>query len=683
MSTIETSVTRLLVLTKHLLESLTQWAHQEASDKVVLDAYVKLGNDFRAAVRSFSAARVDISDLGDVPRALRIVLESALSEEPTQRNLDKFLPKIRGIIVALLQSLKNKQARAKELAADLNMPLNMSHDHLQDDRPGSAMPAKAHILPGAAPEHSRYSRAAQPRDLLLASSDALAKLQKGNVILRRASKRFSAYQFAKLANLSGSHMLRISAELPVPQPGGATEAEDIHEATSHSTPLGKSAEDAGLADSYIFLRIGDKTKKVQVQFPMTMASLRLLFVEKFAYSPKTASFPEIYALDLRTNVSFELEEHRVEEEVKTGTLLLLKAPTDQEESLSSLESSVHVLNSRMDTLSSELVKQIKDALDSAPISAHLLASQVSQPATASTGEASKELEQRNAMLTKALKNLQQEFKDVSQILQARDAQVKQLTAAMQHEIGMLKEACLEESSPVKSRSFMEESYTRLSEDSDSLLTKVDDLQDMMEALRKDVAQRGVRLGAKQLKSTQKEICAVKLQLSDLIEYIRDGKPSWKKIWESELDKVCEEQQFFNLQDDLTHDLDEDIRKIEETFELIEKCSVHQSKQTPKKNAFASQMVLPGPGESMYNLRDAVLSEVCALKPDHESRLDAIAKAEKIRERERQLQSLTQFQEELGDFVDEKKLKSSGGIEDLEKRRQQQDAENLKSSFGVI
>ncbi|KAM9889822.1 hypothetical protein OXX79_011868, partial [Metschnikowia pulcherrima] len=49
MATIESSVTRLLVSTKHLLESLTQWARREADDKFVSDAYVKLGNDFRAA----------------------------------------------------------------------------------------------------------------------------------------------------------------------------------------------------------------------------------------------------------------------------------------------------------------------------------------------------------------------------------------------------------------------------------------------------------------------------------------------------------------------------------------------------------------------------------------------------------------------------------------------------------
>lgn len=106
LNTIESSVTRLLVSTKHLLESLTQWARREADDKFVSDAYVKLGNDFRAASRAFTNAGVDISDIGDVPQALRIILEAALSEAPTQGNLDRFLPNIRNIIVTLLQNLK-------------------------------------------------------------------------------------------------------------------------------------------------------------------------------------------------------------------------------------------------------------------------------------------------------------------------------------------------------------------------------------------------------------------------------------------------------------------------------------------------------------------------------------------------------------------------------------------------
>lgn len=56
---------------------------------------------------------------------------------------------------------------------------------------------------------------------------------------------------------------------------------------------------------------------------------------------------------------------------------------------------------------------------------------------------------------------------------------------------------------------------------------------------------------------------------------------------------------------------------------------------------------------------------------------------KIREKEREMMRLDKFQEELGDFVDDSKLKKSGGIDELERMRQLRDNENLKSSFGII
>ena len=77
----------------------------------------------------------------------------------------------------------------------------------------------------------------------------------------------------------------------------------------------------------------------------------------------------------------------------------------------------------------------------------------------------------------------------------------------------------------------------------------------------------------------------------------------------------------------------------------------------------------------------MLNDIVGLTPNHESRLEAIERAEKLREKERDMMKLTKFQEELGDFVEDKKLKNQG-IEEIEKQRQLRDIENLKSSFGV-
>lgn len=61
MYTIESTVTRLLVATKRLLESLTHWAKREASEQDVSDIYVTLGNEFNIACRAFLSSGVEVA----------------------------------------------------------------------------------------------------------------------------------------------------------------------------------------------------------------------------------------------------------------------------------------------------------------------------------------------------------------------------------------------------------------------------------------------------------------------------------------------------------------------------------------------------------------------------------------------------------------------------------------------
>jgi hypothetical protein len=61
MGTIEASVTKLLIATKQLLESLTQWSRRQASENDVSDIYVSLGNEFNRAVVCFQNAGIDMS----------------------------------------------------------------------------------------------------------------------------------------------------------------------------------------------------------------------------------------------------------------------------------------------------------------------------------------------------------------------------------------------------------------------------------------------------------------------------------------------------------------------------------------------------------------------------------------------------------------------------------------------
>ncbi|WFD19766.1 Bud site selection protein 6 [Malassezia caprae] len=58
----ESSVTRLLVATKLLLESLTQWSQGRETETNVSRIYVRLGNDFNAALSAFISANVDMAE---------------------------------------------------------------------------------------------------------------------------------------------------------------------------------------------------------------------------------------------------------------------------------------------------------------------------------------------------------------------------------------------------------------------------------------------------------------------------------------------------------------------------------------------------------------------------------------------------------------------------------------------
>ena len=114
LSQIEKSVTHLLVATKQLLETLTQWSRHQATDAQVSDVYVRLGYEFNIACRAFTAINVDTSDLGNVPELLRHILEATLSQEASVESLDKYLPRIRDIIITLLHGLKRKQQKLRQ-----------------------------------------------------------------------------------------------------------------------------------------------------------------------------------------------------------------------------------------------------------------------------------------------------------------------------------------------------------------------------------------------------------------------------------------------------------------------------------------------------------------------------------------------------------------------------------------
>jgi len=58
----------------------------------------------------------------------------------------------------------------------------------------------------------------------------------------------------------------------------------------------------------VFLQVGQEVKKAMMEPGLTIPSLRMLFVDKFAYNPGQEDFPAIYIRDPSSGVQYELED---------------------------------------------------------------------------------------------------------------------------------------------------------------------------------------------------------------------------------------------------------------------------------------------------------------------------------------------------------------------------------------
>ncbi len=70
----------------------------------------------------------------------------------------------------------------------------------------------------------------------------------------------------------------------------------------------------------VFLQVGREVKKTTLDPGFTVSSLRVLFVDKFAYSPGKDNFPAIYIRDPSSGIEYELEDM---DEVKEKCVLTL------------------------------------------------------------------------------------------------------------------------------------------------------------------------------------------------------------------------------------------------------------------------------------------------------------------------------------------------------------------------
>ncbi|KAG8884366.1 Bud site selection protein 6 [Tulasnella sp. 332] len=513
----------------------------------------------------------------------------------------------------------------------------------------------------------------------------------------------------------------------------------------------------------VYLQVGRSVKKVMIErgSSMSFASLRVLFVDKFSYSPGQDNFPAIYIRAPMGDIQYELEDIN---EIKDGCLLSLNIePLDQvkqhiDMQMASLSNDIKDLkaavNSQRRMSATPMPISIPPSTNATPQQARPtdqqfqgLARRLSRinrgvdeppmsngryPAATfgvpkmqplieqstggtfqslyqaqtptggsfqslvphSTGGSSFTFVSEGGVTSRIAHDLKSQFDEVQNLRRDLGIMRQVYTDFMgqaKTAIGTFRSQTetvqgLANSKIGGSRAYIDTGKAKLDTRSQNVLTKIEELQDLVEGLRDDVLKRHISPKANVMKSLKADIQASQKELDNLTEHISTVKPIWKKTWEEELQNIVEEQQFLAHEEELISDLIEDHKALMEVFGHVEKVITIRNNTMPSSGSGRGGRVMrtgrqfrPPPPEAGHDGLSTVMLEIRGAAIDPTRRLKAIEANQKAREKERMARS-DEFTEELGEFVNQKKLKMTGGIEETERLRQLRSDHTLKNMF---
>lgn len=683
---IPTATSHLLTSTKSLLQSLTAWSTQELSVSEVSSQFVQFGDAFKQLKRSYTAYGITIDDIPDIPGKVRDILEKSLVLTPSSSNLDTFLPMMGDAVAGMMSMLKEKQAEMTKLE------LSKSRESLKSNSSNNG--------------------------------NAMDKLAKNSGLMRRASKRYSAYQTNNIMGMNSPNaensfnsanmpktpefqkqmqdieeqeieqqkeviqktlsptILPVESIISENVDGGNLTKESIENTDistlEHPLPQPPASLDESEAmhrgSQNIFLKYKNSVKKVTINLPISLANIQVLFTQKFSYS-SGSSFPSVYIQDGPNTMTYELEDIK---DVRAGCILSLHEPDLKSAIFQHFETQLDSVRNDMMKMEDKLIKKL-DMLSLKSSNRNSVAPVTPQSADSSNVIFEQKMEQMREKHKKDQQSIQDLKFELNKLRQHEERSSKSLRVAVEEAMNTVADL---NSISIKAQDvdspYMKNCKEMASEGCEKLVIQLDDLQDMIEVLKTDITKRGVKPSQAQRQHITKGMKKIQCDLQQLKEFFTREKKNWNNLWSKTLNKIVEDQHFFKSQEEIVVFLDQDWQSANETFDLILECA----QGLDKAGGVKSRLPIADPSISFDKASEALFAQVESLEPNHEERVEAIKKLERVREMEKEILMTNEFQEELGDFVEAKMLKSSGGFEEIEKRRKELDEKNLKNMFSV-
>ncbi|KAF8738832.1 Actin interacting protein 3, partial [Rhizoctonia solani] len=483
----------------------------------------------------------------------------------------------------------------------------------------------------------------------------------------------------------------------------------------------------------IFLQLESQVRKAEFEPGMTIASLRVLFVEKFAYNPGLDNFPDIYIRDPTSQVMYELEDIN---EVKEKSLLSLNI-----EPLGQIKQHI---DAQMNALSQDL-RELKSSV--AGMKRMSIQPTMSTPATIApelppvrpTDEKFQKLARRlSSIRTDGLgltsqsqsqpqpqpqsqysmlqpqptgASMMSHITNTSNYTMMSDAASIRIVSDLKNQfdeivmlrrdLGVMRQLYLDFVEKTKAsisnmrtqaqsvrqmagtkvtgeRAYIVAGREKLDSRTTNLLTKVEELQDNVENLRHDVVKRHVSPRPAAMKLLKESISTTATELQEIQEYIATVQPMWKQTWARELAGIVEEQEFLRHMTEFVEDLGADHAEVVKIFEDIQGVvSIRPSGQAAR----TGRVFRPAPAEDGQQAISNVLMQIRGSNVDPEQRMRAIEASQRQRKLDLSTRS-DAFTQELSGYVQGKKLKLTGGAEEAERVRQKRNDVALKAMFGV-
>jgi hypothetical protein len=224
-----------------------------------------------------------------------------------------------------------------------------------------------------------------------------------------------------------------------------------------------------------------------------------------------------------------------------------------------------------------------------------------------------------------------------------------------------------------SRALLDNSKAKMETQCQEAIQAVEEISDTIDNAREDAYKRFVTPSAKQINSIKATLEKATNFVDQFARDVALADPSWRSTWASELKRVQEEQGLLSHQRKLAADLKNDIKDAAEMFGAVQGfVSQRGTGQRIGSKGFRP----PSPSAETGGIPN-LLMEIRTKEADPNQRLRAIEAQRKVREKELAERGGDEFTSELGSFVQGRKLKKTGGHEEVERVRARKSEKTLK------